>query len=419
MDKRLEERFADAKRRYAEYGVDVDKAIKTLFETEVSLQCWAGDDIKGFEDLGPIATQNVITGSYPYTARNGDELRRDIEEAFKYSPLKKRVALHSMYAERKNPRNDLNIEDFRLWVDWAKKEKIALDFNTSFFAHPMMKDGMSVASFDKEIRDYWIKCGIDSRKISAAIGKELGSMVWNNFWFPDGTKDEPINKVRYRELLKDSLDKIFETPYSEEERKYAKDALEGKWFGIGTESFVVGSHEFYLGYAAKNDLAITLDMGHFRPSEDVSDKLSAVYPFVDGVMLHVSRGVHWDSDHVVIENDELDHMMKELKRGDYLGKVGIGLDYFDATISRVASWAIGLRAVARSLLKALLEPTDLLNERELKGDLTSRLLLLEELKALPFETVYEYALELKGIPSGLKLEEALKRYEKEYQSTRK
>lgn len=418
MEKRIEERYLEAKKEYAKFGVDVDKALEEFEKIPVSLQCWAGDDVKGFEGLGPVASENVVTGAYPYAARNGEELRSDIDEAFSLSPLTHKVNLHSMYAEHHHPRNDLTVEDFREWIDWAKAKGYGLDFNTSFFTHPMMNKGMSAACLDKATRDYWIKAGQDSRKISVAIGKELGQKCYNNFWFPDGTKDIAANRRYYRELLTDSLDKMLTPAYTEEEAKYACDVLEGKWFGIGTEYFVVGSHEFYIGYAATHHVGVTLDTGHFRPTEDIADKLSAIYPFVNGMMLHVSRGIHWDSDHVVIEDDGLNNMMLEMKRGGYFGKVAIGLDYFDASISRVYGWVIGLRAAAKSILRALLEPTEILQKKELEGDNGGRLLNIEEFNNLPYNDVWNYLLAKKGIKSGKAMEEELRRYEKEVQSVR-
>jgi L-rhamnose isomerase len=418
MDKTVLANYEAAKKVYARYGVDTDEVLAQFAQIPVSLQCWAGDDVKGFEGLGPVASENVVTGSYPYIARNGEELRSDIDEAFSFSPLKHKVNLHSMYAEHHHPRNDLTIEDFREWVDWAKAKGYGLDFNTSFFTHPMMKNGMSCACLDQATRDYWIKAGLDSRKISVAIGKELGQKCYNNFWFPDGMKDQPANRKLYRELLEDSLNQMLQVPYSAEESHYAADMLEGKWFGISTEAFVVGSHEFYIGYAAKHNVGVTLDMGHFRPSEDVSDKISAIYPFVNGMMLHVSRGIHWDSDHVVIEDDALNNMMLELKRGDYYGKVAIGLDYFDASISRVYGWVIGLRAAAKAILYSLLEPTALLQDDEKKGDFGARLLYMEDFHNLPYNAVWEYLLAQKGIVSGLAMEQALKEYEKTVQMKR-
>jgi L-rhamnose isomerase len=419
MDKALVEQYGKAKEVFAKYGVDTDKVLKEFDTIPVSLQCWADDDVKGFEKHQGVASENLVTGGYPYQARNGDELRMDIDEATKFSPLHHKVNLHSMYGEFGHERNDLTVEDFRKWIDWAKKRGYGLDFNTSFFTHPMMKDGMSVACLDKKTRDYWIKCGIDSRRISVAIGKELGERCNNDFWFPDGLKDITVNKKLYRELLEDSLNQMFAVPYTKEESKYAADYLEGKWFGIGTESFVVGSHEFYLGYASKHNLGVCLDMGHFRPSEDVSDKVSAIYPFVNGVMLHVSRGIHWDSDHCVIENDELLNMMKELKRDNYLHSVPIALDYFDATINRVYEWVIGLRATAKAILLALLEPTEILQKEEKEGDFSSRLLNIEEFNNLPYNDVWEYLLAKKGIVSGIEMNKELKLYEKNVQSLRK
>lgn len=411
MDKKILEKYEDAKKVYAKYGVDVDKVLEEFDTIPVSLQCWAGDDIKGFEDNGPVASENVVTGSYPYPARNGEELRSDIQEAIKHSPLKHKVALHSMYAEHHSPRNNLTVEDFREWIDWAKEIGIGLDFNTSFFTHPMMDNGNSVTSLKPEVRDFWIKCGIDSRKIALDIGRELNCRCYNNFWFPDGMKDITSDKLMFRTLLKDSLDKIFEHKYTEEESKYAADVVEGKVFGIGTESFVVGSHEFYLAYAIKNDIGVTLDLGHYHPTEDPSDKISAIRPFVKDIMLHVSRGVRWDSDHTVIENDSLNSMMLELKRSGCFHNVGIGLDFFDATINRVDSWVIGLRATAKAILNALLDPTELLKKVELDGDYSMRLYYNEEKNNLPFNDVWNYLLAKKNVSGGIELAEELKEYE--------
>lgn len=419
MDEKILERYLLAKKAYARFGVDTDRVLNDFQRIPVSLQCWAGDDVRGFEGLGPVKSENLVTGAYPFQARNGEELRSDIEEAFSFSPLCHKVNLHSMYAEHHHPRNDLTIEDFREWVDWAKKKGYGLDFNASFFTHPAMKEGMSCASLDKATRDYWVKAGLDSRRIAVAMGKELHQRCYNNFWFPDGSKDLPVNRKLYRELLKDSLDQIFAIPYSKEEAKYACDVLEGKWFGIGTEAFVVGSHEFYIAYAAANHLGVCLDSGHFRPTEDVSDKISSIYPFVNGMMLHVSRGIHWDSDHVVIEDDGLQGLMNELKRGDYYGKVAIGLDYFDATINRVLGWVVGLRSTAKSILLALLEPTAFLQEKEKNGEFGERLLGIEECHNLPYNAVWDYLLASKGIPSGEAVFEGLRKYEKEVQSMRR
>ncbi|MDR0832439.1 MAG: L-rhamnose isomerase [Bacillales bacterium] len=418
MDSLVTKRFKEAKKIYESLGVDVNKALRTFKTIPVSLHCWAGDDIKGFEDLGDVHSENVVTGAYPYPAKTGDELRQDIEKAFSYSPLRHKVNLHSMYAERKSARNDLNIEDFRKWVDWAKVKGYGLDFNTSFFTHPMMDNGNSVTSLKKEVRDYWIKAGIDSRKISLAIGKELNWKCYNNFWFPDGMKDMPANKMLFRTLLKESLDKIFEYKFNKEERKYTADVLEGKLFGISTEAFVVGSHDFYIAYAVKNNIGVTMDLGHYNVGEVISDKISAVAPFVNDIMLHVSRGLHWDSDHVVIQDDQLFEIMREIKRADLWQKVAIGLDFFDSSINRIAEWAIGLRATAKAILASLLEPTELLYKAEQEGDYTRRLYLLDEVKNLPINDIWNYILETKGIAKGLEVIDGIKEYEEEVQAKR-
>lgn len=412
MSKRILENYQNAKNVYKELGVDTDKVIEQLRKIPVSLHCWAGDDIVGFEGLGDVASQNVVTGSYPYRATNGEELRSDIDKAFYFSPLKHKVNLHSMYAERQNPRNDLNVEDFRNWIDWAKEKGYGLDFNASFFTHPMMDGDFSAASPKKEVRDYWIQSGINSRKIAVAIGKELNQKCWNNFWFPDGLKDVPANRLKYRQLLTESLDEMMKEPYSTEDQKYACDVLEGKLFGIGTEAFVVGSHDFYYGYALTRNCGITMDTGHYHPNESVADKVSAIAPFVSNLMLHVSRGIGWDSDHTVIQDDHLFDLMRELKRGNWFDKVAIGLDFFDASINRIAGWAIGLRATAKAILTALLEPTHLLEKAEDEGDFTQRLFLMEEFKNLPINAVWEYVLHQNNIPVSLSAISDIKNYEK-------
>ena len=401
-----------AKAVYKSFGVDTDAALKELDAIPVSLHCWQGDDVKGFEGIN-IESQNVVTGNYPGAARNGGELRADIEEAFKLSPLKHKVNLHSVYAERRNPRNDLNIDDFKNWTDWAAPKGLGLDFNASFFAHPMMKDGMSLASPDKTVRDFWIKAGRDAREISAAMGKLTGQKCYHNIWIPDGLKDIPANRFKYREYLTDSLDKIFAKKYTAEEKKCAADVLEGKLFGIGTECFVVGSHEYYLGYAVKNgNCGVCMDTGHYHPTESIVDKISAIRPFVSDILLHLSRGVRWDSDHVLLQCDDLNAVMSEIRRGGLYGKIAIGLDYFDASINRVAAWAIGLRAAAKAILASLLEPTKQLFAAEEAGDFTARLMFSEEYKNLPQNAVWEYLLLKKGVASGAEAVAQVKEYEK-------
>lgn len=410
--------YESAKKVYAGFGIDTDKVIEEFQTIPVSLHCWQGDDVRGFESLGDVASQNLVTGNYFGAARTADELRCDIEEAFSMSPCKHRVNLHSIYAEPKKPtpRNELTAEDFRNWIDWAKQNKYGLDFNASFFTHPMMVDGFSLASRRKDVRDYWIKAGKGSREISDAIGKELGVTCVNNIWIPDGLKDIPANRMKYREYLKDSLDQIFEAKF---DKKNEIDVLEGKLFGIGIESFTVGSHEFYLAYAAKNNVGVCMDTGHYHPTETVVDKISSVALLVDDLLLHISRGIRWDSDHVLIQGDDLTNLMLELKRGGLFHKIGMGLDYFDASINRVAAWVIGLRAAGKAILTALLEPSNLLEDAEEKGDFTSRLALMEEFKNLPINAVWEMLCLKTGKPVNTEWLTHLKKYESDVQSKRK
>ncbi|NCU25264.1 L-rhamnose isomerase, partial [Candidatus Nomurabacteria bacterium] len=324
---------------------------------------------------------------------------------------------HSMYAEPKvkTDRNMLKYDDFEKWVIWAKENDYGVDFNASFFTHPMMKKDCSLASLDKDVRDYWIKAGKGAREISDRIGRELGKSCINNIWVPDGLKDLPANRLLYRQYLKDSLDQIMEKKYSVENMT---DVLEGKLFGIGTECFTVGSHEFYLAYAAKNNIGVCMDTGHYHPTESVVDKLSSVYQFLDTILLHISRGIRWDSDHVLIQGDDLSALMLEMKRGQMFDKVKMGLDYFDASINRVAAWSIGLRAFGKSLLFALLEPSKLLFKAEADGDNTLRLALMDEFKNLPFNAVWDMLCVKAGVPVGVEWIDELKRYEAEVQSKR-
>ena len=409
--------YETAQKIYAGFGVNTGQAMELFSNIPVSLHNWQGDDVKGFENLGNVESQNVVTGNYPGAARNGEDMRADIEKAFSLSPCKHRVNLHSMYAEPKTPtpRNEVSPEDFRKWIDWAKAKDLGLDFNASFFTHPMMVDGFSLASRRKDVRDYWIKAGKGARAISDAMGRELGTPCVNNIWVPDGMKDTPANRLIYRENLKDSLDRIFEANYS---RENMYDVLEGKLFGIGVESFTVGSHEFYLAYAAKNGVGVCMDTGHYHPTESVVDKLSSVALLVDDVLLHISRGIRWDSDHVLIQGDELTALMQELKRGCFFGKIAIGLDYFDATINRVAAWVIGLRAAGKAMLTALLEPTHLIEAAEASGDYTSRLALLEEFKNLPVNAVWDMLCVKNGVPVSSEWLDDLKSYENTVQNKR-
>ncbi len=339
----------------------------------ISLHCWQGDDVAGFENLGQeLGGGLAVTGQHPGKARTPDELRADLDQALSLLPGSQRLNLHASYAEtggRRVERDALAPEHFTRWVDWAKSKRIGIDFNPTFFAHPLATSGFTLTHTDATIRRFWIEHGISCRKIGASIGKAVGSPCITNLWIPDGTKDLPIDRKGPRERLAASLDDIFR---EELEPRYNRDAVEGKLFGIGSESYVVGSHEFYLGYALSRKKLLCLDTGHYHPTEVVSDKISAVLMYLEEILLHLSRGVRWDSDHVVVLSDELDAIAQELVRGDFLGRVHIGLDFFDASINRVAAWVVGARAVQKALLRALLEPTDHLRRLEADGDTTAR-----------------------------------------------
>ena len=410
--------YEDAKKVYAAYGVDTDAAIEILKTIPITLHNWQGDDVVGFEKHEGVHSENLVTGNYPGRARNGDEMRMDIDTAFSFSPTKPRVNLHSMYGEPgTTERNLQTTEDFRGWIDWAKSRGYALDFNVSFFTHPRMLDGCSLASPDKATREYWIKAGKSGRAIANDIGRELGEVCINNIWVPDGTKDIPADRFAYRQRLADSLDEILSVSY---DKANVRDVLEGKLFGIGTECFTVGSHEFYIAYAATHGIGVCMDTGHYHPTESIVDKISSVYPYIDTLLLHISRGVRWDSDHVLLQGDDLSAIMQQVVRGHLYdsGKVFMGLDYFDATVNRVAAWAIGLRAAGKALLDALIEPYPLLQKAEIDGDLTARLALLDEFRNLPSNAVWDYLCYTRGVPVGTEWIDQLKAYEANVQSKR-
>ena len=408
-EKNVIKNYELAAERYAAFGVNVDAAIKKFSDVKISLHCWQGDDIRGFEEK-TTKSENVVTGNYPYAARNAAELRADIEKVYSLSPSSHKLNLHSVYAENtRTDRDGYDIADFAGWIDWAKKTGVGLDYNPSFFAHPMMDNGMSLASPKKDVRDFWSRHGQASREIAYGLGKALGETCVCNLWIPDGLKDDPADRLYYRRLLTDSLDKVFEKKY---DKKYLVDTLEGKLFGIGTECFVVGSYDYYLAYAIKNNVGICLDSGHFHPTENIADKFSALADFTDDILLHISRGVRWDSDHVVTYGDMLTSIMTEAKRADMLGRLHIGLDYFDASINRIFAWAIGLRNADRALLTALLEPTELIKKAERDGDFGLRLALSEEAKALPSSAVWDYLCLSRGIPVGEDWINEVKAYEK-------
>jgi len=417
----IEDAYEAARELYAKLGVDADKAIKTLESISLSLHCWQGDDVRGFEK--PEARLEggglQVTGNYPGRARTIDELRLDLSKAYSLIPGHHRLNLHAIYGEfgrKPVDRDEIGPEHFKGWVEWAKAESLKLDFNATCFSHPKADSGFTLSSKDKNIREFWIEHVRRCRAISAFMGRELQSLCIHNLWIPDGSKDAPFDRWTHRALLKESLDKIFEMEYSPKEMK---DSVESKLFGIGSESYVVGSHEFYMGYVISKNIMLCLDLGHFHPTESVADKISAILQFSSELLLHFSRGVRWDSDHVVILNDELKAVCEEIVRSGALGRVHIALDFFDASLNRIGAWVIGARAVLKGLLLALLEPQPRLKDSEERGDFFSRLALMEEAKTMPFGTVWDFYCLKNDVPSGESWIEEIKRYEAEVTSKRK
>ena len=409
----IETAFQLASERYNSMGVDVQTALKKIATIPVSLHCWQGDDVGGFENSGnEIGGGLAVTGQYPGKARTADELRADIQFALSLIPGIHRLNLHASYAETnglKIERNELTASHFQGWIEWARERNLGLDFNPTYFAHEKATDGLTLAHPDQGIRRFWIEHGIACRRIAAAMGKAQGTPCVNNLWIPDGMKDNPVDRKSPRDLLAESLDLIFaeSLPVS-----HVLDAVECKLFGLGSESYVVGSHEFYLGYAITRQKVLCLDAGHFHPTETISDKISSVLAYVPRLLLHVSRGVRWDSDHVVILTDELQAITQELVRGAFLDRVHVGLDFFDASINRIAAWVIGTRCMLKALLMALLEPISMLRRFEAEGDFTSRLSMLEEIKTLPFGAVWDWYCLTSGVPVGAAWMEQVQLYER-------
>jgi L-rhamnose isomerase len=420
-DERAKEAFAIAKERYAELGVDVEAAIGAADALPLSIHCWQGDDVGGFERSGASLDGDGIqvTGSYPGKARSVAELRADLEEVFRLVPGAKRVNLHAIYGEfggKAVDRDAIEAGHFAGWIDWARALGAGLDFNGTFFSHPKAADGFTLSHRDASIRAFWIEHAKRCRRIGAAMGAAQGSPCVVNLWIPDGAKDSPVDRAGYRGRLVESLDEVLAESFP---AAALEDAVEGKLFGIGSESFVVGSHELYLGYAATRRILVTLDMGHYHPTESVADKLSSVLPFVPGVLLHVSRGVRWDSDHVVALTDELSELCREIVRSGQLARLRLGLDYFDASINRVGAWALGARTTRKALLAAFLEPRAALLAADSGGDGFARLALLEEAKALPWAAVWdEYCLRADAAPDSA-LAASVKDYERRVQSARR
>ncbi len=417
--KRIQQAYNIAHQQYAELGVDTGQVLEKLNRISISLHCWQGDDVLGFEGSSDISDGGIaVTGNFPGRARTPDELRQDFEKAISLIPGHHRMNLHASYAEtngKQVERNELQPVHFQGWIDWCNQNHLGLDFNPTYFAHRHASDGFTLTHTDDGIREFWIEHGIACRKIAEAIGKATGTPCVNNFWIPDGFKDLPADRKLPRERLIQSLDTIFSEKMDHE---HTLDAVESKLFGIGSESYVVGSHEFYLGYAIKNQILLCLDSGHFHPTENISDKISSVMNWIPELLLHISRGVRWDSDHVVLFSDDVKAIAQEVVRGDYLDRTHIGLDFFDASINRVAAWVIGSRNVLKAFLLACLEPTGKLREFENVGDLTSRFALLEELKTLPFGAVWDYHCMTQEVPVGLDWLEILKKYESDVLSQR-
>ncbi|QTH45154.1 L-rhamnose isomerase [Cohnella sp. LGH] len=390
--------YEAAKQLYAKHGIDVDQVLEKLAQIKISMHCWQGDDVRGFLNKDQDLTGGIsVTGNYPGAARTPEELRADLEKAFSLIPGKHKVNLHAIYADtdEKVELDQLEPKHFQKWVDWAKEQGLGMDFNPTCFSHEKSSDGFTLSHPDPEIRRFWIDHCKASRKIGAYFGEQLGQTCVTNVWVPDGYKDVPADRLAPRQRLKDALDEVFA---EELNPAHHLDAVESKLFGLGSEAYVVGSHEFYMGYGLRNNKLICLDAGHFHPTEVISNKLSSLSLFADGILLHVSRPMRWDSDHVVTLDDELIDIGRELVRGDLLGKTHIGLDFFDASINRVAAWVIGTRNTIKSLLRAMLDPIEALKKAELDGDYTTRLALTEEFKSYPFGAVWDYYCEKNGVP---------------------
>lgn len=418
--RQIEAAYAQAREHYAELGVDAQRALQSVIAIPISLQCWQGDDVGGFEGSGQALGGGLaVTGNYPGKARSPDELRSDVTKALSLVPGRHRFNLHASYGEfagQRVDRDQIDPRHFAGWIDWAKSQEIGLDFNPTYFAHPLAADGFTLSHHDNAIRSFWVRHGIACRQIGAAMGQALGTPCVTNYWIPDGYKDTPADRKSPRQRLVQSLDEIFTRPL---DPSHNLDAVEGKLFGIGSESYVVGSHEFYLGYAITRKKLLCLDAGHYHPTESLADKISAVLCHLDQILLHVSRGVRWDSDHVVTLTDDLLAIAQELVRGDYLGRVHLGLDFFDASINRVAAWVIGARSLLKALLSAMLEPSAGLRELESSGDFTARLALLEECKTLPLGAIWDYYCLQQNVPlEGAWLED-IRIYEREVLSNRK
>ncbi|KHT27796.1 L-rhamnose isomerase [Pectobacterium carotovorum] len=411
MSTPIEAAWQLAKTRYASLNIDVEAVLEQLDKIPVSMHCWQGDDVAGFENTGGPLTGGIqATGNYPGKASTPDELRADLEQAFALIPGPKRLNLHAIYLESSQPiaRNEIAPEHFSTWVEWAKHHKLGLDFNPTCFSHPLSADGFTLSHPDEKVRRFWIEHCQASRRISAYFGRELGTPSVMNIWVPDGMKDLTIDRLAFRQRLLSALDEVIAEPL---DQAHHIDAVESKLFGIGAESFTVGSSEFCLGYATSRGTALCLDAGHFHPTEVISDKISSAILYVPRLLLHVSRPVRWDSDHVVLLDDETQAIAHEIVRHKLLNRVHIGLDFFDASINRIAAWVIGTRNMKKALLRALLEPTETLRTLEQNGDYTARLALLEEQKSLPWQAVWEHYCQRHDVIPGSEWLQQVRQYE--------
>ena len=404
-----------AKEQYAEIGIDTEKVLDQLDDIVISLHCWQTDDVGGFEKEGAELGGGGIqaTGNYPGKARTITQMRDDLDKVMSLLPGKQRLSLHAIYGEfegKKVDRDQIEVKHFQGWIDWAKKRGIGLDFNCTCFSHPYADDGFTLSSKNPKIRKFWVEHTKRCRAIAAEMGRQLGTPSVHNLWIPDGSKDIPVDRYGLRKLLKKSLDEIFSVKYP---KKYLKDSVESKLFGIGSESMVVGSHDFYMGYAMHNNTLITLDNGHFHPTEQVGDKISSILLYIDELLLHLTRGVRWDSDHVLTFNDELVLIAQEIVRAKALKRVNIGLDFFDASLNRIGAYVIGTRSAQMAFLFAMLEPTETLVKFEETGRTFERLSWLELLKSKPFGAVWDYYCLRSGVPAGQDYVEEIVKYEKE------
>jgi L-rhamnose isomerase len=411
----IEKSYKLAKEQYAAIGVDTDAVVKQMDDLVISLHCWQTDDVGGFEKADAVLGGGGIqaTGNFPGKARTIEQMRADLDKVFAILPGKQRLSLHAIYGEfggKNVDRDQIETKHFQGWIDWAKERGVGLDFNCTCFSHPLADDGYTLSAKDEKIRKFWVEHTKRCRAISADMGKQLGTPCVHNIWIPDGSKDTPVDRVTLRKQLKKSLDEIFAVKYP---KKYLKDSVESKLWGIGSESMVVGSYDFYVGYAIKNNTLITIDNGHYHPTEVVGDKISSLLLFVDEILLHLTRGVRWDSDHVLTFNEELLLIAQEIIRCKALDRINIGLDFFDASLNRIGAYVIGTRSAQLAFMYAMLEPAKTLVTYENQGRTFERLATLEMLKTMPFGAVYDYYCLKSNVPSGQDYIDEIMKYEKD------